>query len=144
MPNHQYYMTKAIELAQNANPEEVPVAALVVENDEIISQAVNQREEKSSILAHAEILALESAAKIKNSWNLSNCTLYVTLEPCAMCAGAIMQAHIEEVIFGAYDLKAGGLESKYHIATKNLKITAGILELECQKLLSDFFKDKRN
>ena len=88
---------------------EVPVASLVVWNNQIIGLGTNSREKDKSILGHAEINALQSAVKFKGSWNLSDCTIYVSLEPCAMCAGAILQAHIKTIVFSAYDIKSGAL-----------------------------------
>lgn len=136
-------MSTVLELARTLDASEVPVAAIIVKDNKIIGQGVNTREKNQSILGHAELNALEEASKSLNSWNLSGATLYVNLEPCAMCAGAIIQAHISEVVFAAYDIKSGALGSRYNISTNNLKITGGILEEESKILLSDFFLSLR-
>lgn len=137
-------MARILELAKTVPNNEVPVAAIIVANGEIIAQAINTRERDTSILGHAEINALEQAAKTRQGWNLSDSTIYINLEPCAMCAGAILQAHISEVVFGAYDIKSGALGSRYNLITNNLKVTSGIMEEECVALLSEFFIKVRN
>lgn len=143
---HSLYMQKVLDLAQELVKEgqEVPVAALIVKGDEIISTGVNHREKNKSILGHAEIDAIEKASNATQDWNLSGCSLYVNLEPCAMCAGAILQSHISEVVFSAYDAKSGALGSRYNLVTKNLKVTGGILEEESLALLNEFFKKLRS
>lgn len=141
--NHRHYMTKVLELAKTAANNEIPVAAIIVLNGEIIAQGVNTREAESSILGHAEINAIQAATKSRHDWNLSDCTLYVNLEPCAMCAGAILQSHISEVVFGAYDVKSGALGSRYNLVTNNLIVTGGIMEDESASLLSNFFMKAR-
>lgn len=137
--NHHHYMATVLELAKTVPNNEVPIAAIIVANGEIIAQAINTRERNTSILGHAEINALEQAATTRQDWNLSDCTIYINLEPCAMCAGAILQAHIAEVVFGAYDIKSGALGSRYNLVTNNLKVTGGVMEEECASLLSNFF-----
>lgn len=150
----EQYMNIAIEQAKLAlKADEVPIGAVAVnfeneENPQIIAKAYNLRETKNSPSAHAEFLAIEEASKKLESWRLSNCKVYVTLEPCIMCAGLMHQARIKECIFGAYDPKAGALVSLYKIAedtrlNHNFKIKGGVLENECATLLSDFFKNKR-
>lgn len=146
MKNHEDYMSILLGHCEAQSAEaihEVPVAALVVMNDEIIGLAVNERESRNSILAHAELLALERAAAKHGDWNLSGATIYVTLEPCAMCAGAIIQSHIAKVVFGAYDAKSGAFGSRYQLATSKLEISGGVLDQECLKLLKDFFAQRR-
>ncbi len=143
MKSHEDYMRILLESATNCDTTEVPVSALVVMNGEIIGQALNERESRNSILAHAELLALERAAAKHGDWNLSGATIYITLEPCAMCAGAIIQSHISQVVFGAYDAKSGAFGSRYQIATPKLEIMGGVLEQECLKLLQDFFAKLR-
>ncbi len=138
------FMNHVLELAKTAPSEEIPVAAILVEDNIIIAEAVNSRQKDKSILGHAEINVMQIAAKKKKDWNLSNCTLYVNLEPCAMCAGAILQAHIPEVVFAAYDIKSGALGSRFNIYNKNLKIKGGILEAESLKILQSFFHQLRN
>ena len=141
--NHNHYMAIALELAKTVTPSEVPVAAIIVAHGEIIAQALNTRESEASILGHAEINAMQTAAKLHQDWNLSGCTLYVTLEPCAMCAGAILQSHISEVVFGAYDAKSGAFGSRYNLVTNYLKVTGGIMEEESIALLVNFFAKMR-
>lgn len=136
-------MQLAVRLAEQAPHEEVPVAAILVRDNEILSQAVNERQQRNSILAHAELIALEQAATKLSDWNLSGSTLYITLEPCAMCAGAILQSHVSTVVFGAYDAKSGAFGSRYQLATKHLEIVGGILEEDCATLLQKFFSEKR-
>jgi len=140
-----YFMKEVIRLANDELlGNEVPVAALIVNSsNEIISKATNTREKDSSILGHAEINAMLQASRILGTWNLSNCRLYVSLEPCAMCAGAILQSHISEIIFAAYDLKSGAFGSRYNISTQNLLVKGGILESEAQEILRKFFQKLR-
>lgn len=149
------YMKIAIDLAKQAQDiDEVPVGALVVDfsdnnNPKIISEAFNLRETKNSPSAHAEFLAIEEASKKLGTWRLSNCVIYVTLEPCVMCAGLMHQARIKKCVFGAKDPKAGAVSSLYKInedtrLNHNFDVVGGILENECAQLLSDFFKNKRN
>lgn len=127
-----------------AHPKEVPIAAFILDPDgKIVSKAFNRRMQDSSIIAHAEILAMEKLSKENQDWNLSGYTLVVNLEPCPMCAGAINQAHIKEVIFGAYESKTGAFGSRYLINNAGVKITGGVLEEECSELLTSFFKAKR-
>ncbi len=142
--NHQYYMSQVLELAKTAPENEVPVATLIIKNEKIIAQAINTRERDASILGHAEINAMNEAARILGDWNLSGATLYVNLEPCSMCAGAILQSHISEVVFGAYDVKSGALGSRYNLVTNNLKVTGGVMEEECAEMLTSFFQRCRN
>ena len=143
-------MDQAIEIARQAIATgDVPVGALVVNKDgEIIGQGSNEGEASNDPTAHAEIVAIRSAAsRIKNS-RLDGCTLIVTLEPCAMCAGAIAQSRISNLIFGAWDQKAGAVGSVWDVirdprALHKVNVTAGIREIECAKLLTDFFEGQR-
>jgi len=143
-------MDQAIEIARQAIATgDVPVGAIVVnKNGEIIGQGSNEREANSDPTAHAEIVAIRSAAsRIQNS-RLDGCTLIVTLEPCAMCAGAIAQSRISNLIFGAWDGKAGAVGSVWDVirdprALHKVNVTAGIREIECAKLLTDFFEGQR-
>ena len=146
MKNHEDYMHHCLELAESVEPNEVPVAAVIVAIDsgEIIASGLNTREAEQSVLAHAEINALQQAAKRLSSWNLSGHAIYISLEPCPMCAGAILQSHISQIIFSAYDPKTGAFGSRYNLTTKNLQVTGGILEKEGLSLLQNFFKDKRD
>lgn len=144
------YMMRALELARQAEVEgDVPVGALVVNMDgKIVSESYNQREKLKNPTAHAEILAVQKAAEFEQGWRLSGYTLIVTLEPCVMCAGALSNARIDRVVFGAYDLRAGAIGSKYSFhEDKNLnhtiEVVAGVMEAECRELLVNFFKSKR-
>jgi tRNA(adenine34) deaminase len=141
-----YYMKQVINLAKEVSldSKDIPVAALIVdENNKIIGKGINTREKESSVIGHAEINAIQEASKVLESWNLSRCRIYVNLEPCAMCAGAILQSHLSEVIFAAYDIKSGALGSRYNIITKNLIVKGGIMEIEAQEILGNFFKKLR-
>ena len=143
-------MDQAIEIARQAIATgDVPVGAIVVNKDgEIIGEGSNEREANNDPTAHAEIVAIRSAAsRIQNS-RLDGCTLIVTLEPCAMCAGAIAQSRISNLIFGAWDEKAGAVGSVWDVirdprALYKINVTAGIRESDCAKLLSDFFEAQR-
>lgn len=136
-------MARVLELARSIAQIEVPVAALIVKDDEIIAEAVNTRERDSSILGHAEINAIEAAAAQTGSWNLDGATLYVNLEPCSMCAGAILQAHIKKVVWGANDAKSGAFGSRYNLATKKMELISGVMESETLDLLAEFFETRR-
>ncbi|UXR65532.1 tRNA adenosine(34) deaminase TadA [Bdellovibrio bacteriovorus] len=144
------WMKKALQLARKAAVrDEVPVAAIVVGPEGLISYAINTRERQQTPLGHAEMLALHKASQKRGSWRLSDCTLYVTLEPCIMCAGAIQQSRIARVVYGATDPKAGGVSSLYQILhdsrlNHQVEVTDGILENECSSLLQGFFKDRRD
>ena len=142
-------MTAALELAKKAaKKDEVPVGAVIVHNGAVIAKAYNLRETRRSPLAHAEIIAIEKAARKLHGWRLSGCTLYVTLEPCPMCAGAIVNSRIDEVVFGAYDPKAGACGTLYNLTEGRLnhrpKVTGGVLEEESVAVLKDYFRAKRS
>ena len=129
--------------------DDVPVGALVVDsNGAIVGRGNNLREFRNDPTAHAEIVALRAAALESNSWRLDRHTLVVTLEPCAMCAGAIAQSRIKRVVFGAWDQKAGAVGSVWDIlrdprAPHQVEVVSGVLEVECTELLQEFFKQKR-
>lgn len=148
--NHQYYMDEAIEEAKKAlSVDEVPIGCVIVFNGEIIARAHNRKEELQQVTAHAEVLAIEQACRFMKSWRLEDCTLYVTLEPCPMCAGTIQQARIPMVVFGARDPKGGSYGSNFNLnEVKGLNhypmIESGIEEEKCSKLLKNYFKTKRN
>lgn len=149
MTNHETFMAAALDMARKAaRKDEVPVGAVIVRNNKIIAKAFNRRESRRNPLAHAELLAIDKAAKRLKGWRLGGCTLYVTLEPCPMCAGAIINARIEQVVFGAYDTKGGAMGSLYNLAEGKLnhmpQITGGIMQNECAALLTAYFKAKRN
>ncbi len=144
------FMHRAIELAKTAaEMGEIPVGAVVVRDGEIIGEGYNRREKLRSPTAHAEIMAIESAAKTLNDWRLSGCSLYVTLEPCPMCAGAIIGARIDEVVFGAFDKRAGSCagESVINLFSCGYDfvptVYGGICEKECTEILTDFFNNLR-
>ena len=141
------YMLLAIEQAKLAEREdEVPVGAIIVRNGEVVSSAYNTREYGKNALYHAEIKAIDEACKRLGGWRLVGCTMYVTLEPCPMCAGAIINSRIERVVYGAPDHKAGAFGTMINLTDYPLfkpQIEKGILAEECAKMLSDFFKNKR-
>ena len=145
------YMNRAIELAEIAySLGEVPVGAVVVRktDGEIVGEGYNLRESKKNALAHAEIAAINNACKKLGGWRLPNCSIYVTLEPCPMCCGAIINARIDEVYFGAFDVKSGSAQSVQQMFSLpyNWKpvVMGGIMEERCSKLLSDFFRELRH
>jgi tRNA(adenine34) deaminase len=143
------FMRKALELAREAEQAgEVPVGAVVVEGDTIIGRGYNSPIALSDPTAHAEILALREAAAAISNYRLENAVLYVTLEPCVMCAGALVAARVKRLVFGARDLRFGGVRSKFRIADSDLlshrlEVTEGILAAECLELLPRFFRERR-
>lgn len=143
------FMREALTLArQAADLGEVPVGAVAVWKDQIVGRGYNRREVDRHPLAHAELIALDQAAKAVGAWRLSGVTLYCTLEPCAMCAGALVQSRIDRLVFGARDPKAGAVGSLYDLAREprhnhRVEVTVGVLEDECSTLLKDFFKALR-
>jgi tRNA(adenine34) deaminase len=143
------WMKKALSLAQKAaEQDEVPVAAIIVKNNSILTRAFNKREVWNSPLGHAEIICIERAAQKLKSWRLADCTLYVTLEPCLMCSGAIIQSRIPRIVFGARDPKSGAVTSLYNVLNDprlnhQVKVDEGVLAADCGKLLTDYFKQKR-
>ena len=147
---HDYWMRLALAQARAAfEKDEVPVGAVVVHQDKVIAEAYNQREMLNDPTAHAEMIAITQAAEALGDWRLADCTLYVTLEPCPMCAGAIVQARLPTVIFGAADPKAGGCQSLYRIPNDERLnhrsiVIGGVLEHECSTILSEFFQKQRD
>ncbi|MFV0380065.1 MAG: tRNA adenosine(34) deaminase TadA [Anaerorhabdus sp.] len=136
------------EALKARDKDEVPVGAVIVFNNKVIAKAYNLRNKKQQSIAHAEILAIQKACKKIGSWRLEDCDLYVTLEPCPMCAGAIIQSRIKNVYFGAYDQKGGSFGSVTDLSKVKgynhyPNIFGGIMEEESSKLLKDFFKNKR-
>lgn len=144
-----YYMHLALEQARYAGSlGEVPIGAVVVYGQEVISSGYNRRELDADPSAHAEFIALREAAHALERWRLSGCTVYVTLEPCLMCAGLMYQARIDRCVFGATDPKGGALETLYRLhedtrLNHNFVVTSGVCEKECSSLLSSFFSDLR-
>lgn len=142
------FMIRAIELARKAATEgEVPVGAVIVKNGEIIGEGYNMREQKRNALSHAETEAINNACKTLGDWRLDDCTIYVTLEPCPMCAGAIVNARIKEIVFGAYDLSMGCIDSVTSITSLPFAagtiVYGGVKEDECKKILTEFFEGVR-
>lgn len=143
------FMREALLLAKEAEKlGEVPVGAVVVKNGEIIGRGKNMREAKQNALSHAEIEAINEACKALGSWRLEDCEIYVTLEPCPMCAGAIINARIKTLIFGAYDSKMGSIDSVVNLCDleypHKVEVYGGIMEDECLAVLKNFFKTLRN
>ena len=143
-------MQQAIAIAQEVKSSgDVPVGALIVnESGEILSSGKNEREKNNDPTAHAEIVAIRGAGEKLGSWRLDDLTLIVTLEPCVMCAGAILQSRIKRLVFGAFDQKAGAVGSSLDVirdvrALSKVEVVSGVLEKECAKLLTDFFTTKR-
>ena len=134
------------ELAEMTNSVDVPVGALVLDkNLEVIAKSFNNRVEKNDPTAHAEIEAIRIAGQKLNNWRLDDCTLIVTLEPCQMCSGAILQSRISRVVFGAFEPKTGFLVSRNsHSENKNIEIISGVMEEESSKILSNWFQEKRS
>ncbi len=144
------FMKEALLLAQKAiSSGEIPIGAVLVQNGNIIGRGYNLRHKDKSPLAHAEIIALNDAAANIGSWRFDDCTLYVTLEPCVMCAGAMVQCRVGRVVYGARDPKAGAAGSLYDILRDvrmyhNTKVTGGVLAKECALIMSEFFMNKRS
>jgi len=146
---HRELMTRAIELAKQAADEgEIPVGAVISRDGEIIAEGRNMREKCQNAIYHAETIAIDSACKALGSWRLEDCVLYVTLEPCPMCTGAIINSRISKVVYGAYDLKAGSVDSVIDLFNlpynHRPEVQAGFMENECKELMTDFFKKLRN
>lgn len=143
-------MSRAIELAGQAGAEgEVPVGAIVVAGDEWIAEGENRRERDRDPTAHAEVVALRSAGQALGTWHLEHCTLYVTLEPCPMCAGALVQARLGLLVYGVDDLKAGAVRTILNIpdsaaSNHKLPVVAGILESACRQQLQTWFAERRS
>ena len=143
------YMRLSIEQARIAEENgDVPIGAVIVYKDQIIGKAYNQREQLKDPTAHAEIIALTQAAAYIKSWRLNGCTMYVTLEPCAMCAGALVLARMDRLVFGCDDPKTGACGSLYDIVrderlNHRLEVTSGVLADECSRILQEFFERRR-
>ena len=143
------FMKEAIRQAKKAAAiGETPIGAVIVQDGKIIARGYNKRETKKNALLHAEIIAIDKACRRLGGWRLPRCDIYVTLEPCPMCSGAIINSRIDNVYFGAYDKKSGCAGSAVNLFEKGMfnhdvNVTGGIMEDECARILSDFFKDLR-
>lgn len=144
------FIKKALKEAEKAfKKDEVPVGAVVVCNGKIVSRAHNTKESKTDPTQHAELIAISRAAKKLKRWRLFDCTVYVTLEPCIMCAGSMLNARIDRLVYGATDPKAGAIESLYEVVSDprlnhQIKVTSGVLKEDCEDILKSFFKNKRS
>ena len=151
MPNKsdKEYMQIAIDVAKIAEENgDAPIGAVIVYQNQIIGKAYNQREQLKDPTAHAEIIALTQAAAFLESWRLNDCTIYVTLEPCPMCAGALVLARMKRLVYGCDDPKTGAVKSLYNIVhdqrlNHRLEVTSGVLAAECSELLQEFFQKRR-
>ncbi|WP_397536711.1 tRNA adenosine(34) deaminase TadA [Rummeliibacillus pycnus] len=149
MNQDYHFMQLAIEEAQRAESlGEVPIGAVIVYQNQVIASAHNLRETSQNAVTHAELMAIQHACDVIGSWRLEETTLYVTLEPCPMCAGAILQSRIPRIVYGARDSKAGCVDSLYHLLNDSrfnheCEVTEGVLAEECGALLTNFFKGLR-
>jgi tRNA(adenine34) deaminase len=147
--NDEYYMSLALKEAEAAASEdEVPVGAVIVYQERVIGRAHNQREKLRDPTAHAEMVAVTQAAAYLQNWRLTDCAIYVTIEPCAMCAGALVLARMERIVYGVPDPKGGACGSVFNIVDEprlnhRIQVTRGVLAAECSRVLSDFFKRRR-
>lgn len=145
----QYWMQQAIVLAQKAKENgEVPVGAVIVSGDQLLGKGFNQPIATNDPTAHAEMIAIRDAAQALSNYRLNGSTLYVTLEPCAMCAGALVNARISRLVFGARDLRFGGVRSKFEIADSDIlnhkiQVVEGVLAADCLSLIRNFFNERR-
>ena len=142
------FMNEALKEARKAfNKNEIPIGCVIVKDNKIISRAHNLREKKRNALCHAEVLAINKACKKLKSWRLDDCDIYITLEPCGMCSGAILQSKIKNIYFGAYDQKAGMAGSRFNVFgirfNYDPNVVGGIMEEDCSKIIKDFFKRLR-
>lgn len=150
MTNQEKFMKEALKEAKKAyEKEEIPVGAIIVKDNKIIARAYNVKEEKKDTTKHAEIIAIQKASKKLESWRLTDCDIYVTLEPCSMCAGALIQSRIRKVYIGTMDKKTGACGSVLNLLedykfNHKVEVENGILEEECEKILKEFFKELRN
>ena len=143
------YMKEALKEAELAVLEdEVPIGCVIVKDNKIISRAHNMRDKTNNPIGHAEVLAIKKASEVLNDWQLVDCTLYVTIEPCIMCSGAIIQSRIPKVVYGAPDIRGGAFGSSINVMeAKNInhypEIVKGVLENECSAIIKNYFKNKR-
>ena len=146
---HDYWMKQALIQADKAfKSEEIPVGAIVIKEDKVIGRAYNQREQLNDPTAHAEIIAITAAANTIGDWRLNGCTLYATKEPCSMCAGAIINARLDMIVFGCYDEAEGCCGSLYQLCgdprfKTKVSVMGGVMENQSLSLLKDFFKSRR-
>lgn len=149
MKDKFYFMKAALKEAEKAYKKgEVPIGAVIVREDKIIARAHNAREESNIATAHAEIICIEKACKKLKSWRLDDCEIYITVEPCPMCAGAILNARIKKAYFGAYDLKGGAAESNFSILSSGVlnwttEYEGGVEKEEAERLIKEFFIERR-
>lgn len=147
--NDEHWMQQAIELARKAASEdEVPVGAVLVKNNQLISEGWNQPIQNHDPSAHAEMMAMRSAGKSLENYRLIDTTLYVTLEPCSMCVGAMIHARVKRLVFGAYDVKTGAAGSAINLISDQvhnhkIEVFGGVLQVDCKQLLQEFFRKKR-
>lgn len=147
---HQKYMKQALRQAKKAYENgDVPIGCIIVYEGKVIARGYNRRNNDKQSLAHAEMMAIKKASKVMGDWRLEDCTMYITLEPCQMCAGAIVQARIPEVVIGCMNPKAGCAGSIINLLdmkafNHQVNVTRGILETECSEMLKTFFKELRN
>ena len=150
MDMHEKYMRLALKEAQKAyDKKEIPVGAVIVKDDKVIAKAHNLKELKNDTTKHAEILAIQKASKKLGCWRLEDCEMYVTLEPCSMCAGALIQSRIKKVYIGTMDYKTGACGSVLNLLkdfkfNHSVEVETGILVEDCEKILKDFFKELRS
>lgn len=149
MTEQEKYMKEALKQAQKAyDKDEIPVGAVIIKDHKIIARAYNEKEYKLDTTKHAEILAIQKASKKLSSWRLSDCDMYVTLEPCSMCAGALIQSRIRKVYIGTMDVKTGACGSVLNLLedytfNHKVEVETGILQPECEQILKKFFKELR-
>jgi len=145
----EYWMKKALELARKAQAEdEVPVGAIIVKDNQLIAEGYNQPIKSNDPSAHAEMIAMSNAGQVLNNYRLIDTTLYVTLEPCSMCAGAMIHARVKRLVFGAFDAKTGAAGSAIDLISHDahnhkIEVTGGVMEEKCRIVLQGFFRGKR-
>lgn len=150
LQKHQQFMRHAFWLAEEAKEaDEIPVGAVIVADDQIIGRGYNQTQRLKDATAHAEMIAISAACNTLQNKYLENCTLYVTLEPCPMCAGALVWSKIERIVFGAADVQAGACGSLFNLASNNklnhsIEVIQGVMEKDCEFILNEFFAQKRS
>lgn len=149
MTKDEFYMGKALAQAKIAAAVgEIPIGAVIIYEKKVVAHAYNLRESLPCATAHAELLAIEKACRALNRWRLTGCTLYVTVEPCPMCAGAIVNSRLDRVVYGCDDPKGGAVRSLFHIVDNEqlnhrVAVTAGIRQDECAAIMKDFFRSRR-